>query len=74
VVVKSQPCQCVCGNWLLSNPVTFDHLQYTVNLLQEMHDMRGIIAAQDELIKIMDEHLKLHKTHQATASATDREM
>ena len=36
--------------------------------------MRAEIAAQGELIKIMEEHVKLHKNHQATASATDREM
>ena len=35
--------------------------------------MRNKIAAQTELVKIMDEHLKLHKTHQDTASANDKE-
>lgn len=47
--------------------------QLTVTL-QEIHNMRSEMAAQDELIKIMDEHVKLHKTHQATASANDKEI
>jgi len=41
--------------------------------IQEIHNMRNKIAAQSELVKMMDEHLKLHKTHQSTASATDKE-
>ncbi|XP_065905036.1 phosphatidylinositol 3-kinase regulatory subunit gamma-like isoform X2 [Dysidea avara] len=46
--------------------------QLTVTM-QEIHNMRNKIAAQTELVKIMDEHLKLHKTHQDTASANDKE-
>ena len=51
----------------------YDH-QCNVFTQQEIHNMRAEIAAQGELIKIMEEHVKLHKNHQATASATDREM
>jgi len=32
VVVKSQPCHCVCGRWLLSNPVTYNYRNYGLHM------------------------------------------